>query len=98
MAAVDATWIPSWPRLEPTNGARPCLTRMWMRSSSALAMHIHLWSWRYSALVSAGAAIPVLAIPPLSLVASGQSSRYLYDLVGSQAQAVQVFVVAPVKV
>jgi len=32
-----------WPRLEPTNGARPCFTRMCMRLSRAFAIVIQRW-------------------------------------------------------
>src|SRR6267378_7593538 len=88
--------MPSWPRLEPTNGALPCLTSMCMRSSRALAMHIQRWSCRYSALVPAGAATVVLAIA-LSLGAGRQRFRDIDHLVGGQAKAVQVLVVALVK-
>src|SRR5713226_1739262 len=104
MAAVDATWIPSWPRLEPTNGARPCLTRMCIRSSSALAMHIHRWSCRYSSLFPAGAATLALAMAPLSLsrslpvLVSPEGSGDLHDLIGVEAEAVEVFVVPAVEV
>src|SRR6266704_4328128 len=77
MAAVDATWIPSWPRLEPTNGARPCLTRMCMRSSSAFAMHIQRWRLRCSSLfaVSARVVVAIKRSLPIPLLRSGSAPR-----------------------
>src|SRR5256885_5701233 len=77
IAAVDATWMPSCPRLEPTNGARPCLTRICIRSSSALAMHIQRWRFRYSSRVLASARV-VVAIEgslPIPLLRSGSAAR-----------------------
>src|SRR5690348_10299734 len=98
MAAVDATWMPSWPRLEPTKGARPCLTRMCMRSSSALAMHIQRCSWRYSSRVALSAAV-VVATPSVYAAGVGhQRAGDVDDLFARQAEAVQVLVVALVEV
>src|SRR5216683_840874 len=76
MAAVDATWMPSWPRLDPTNGARPCLTRMCMRLSSALAMDIQRWSWRYSSWVAVSRRV-VVAIRICSASEPGRCRRPL---------------------
>src|SRR5438105_7657356 len=45
--------MPSWPRAEPTKGARPCLTRMCIRSSSALVRAMKRWMRRYSSRVPA---------------------------------------------
>src|SRR5207302_7330963 len=77
MAAVEATCMPSWPRLDPTKGARPCLTRMCMRSSSAFAMHIQRCKFRYSSRVLASARV-VVAIEgslPIPLSRSGSAAR-----------------------
>src|SRR6476469_8378840 len=88
--------MPSCPRLEPTNGARPCLTNMCMRSSRALAMHIQWWSWRYSSLVPAWWRTFVAIA--FSLCRGCQRSGDVGHLFPGEAQPVQVVVVALVEV
>src|SRR5438128_2688717 len=78
--------MPSWPRLEPTNGARPCLTRMCMRSSSALAMHIHRCSWRYSSLVAVSALVAEDVGPEAWLGRLDRHPAHLLEVAGQRAQ------------
>src|SRR3989442_15675475 len=81
--------MPSCPRAEPTKGARPCLTRACMRSSSALAAHIQPWMRRYS---------PRLAPPALVACAlTAQGHGDLHALLGADAHPLQVVVVEPLK-
>src|SRR5258708_10202025 len=105
--------MPSCPRLDPTNGARPCLTRMCIRSSSALAMHIHRWIWRYCSRVTVPLRV-VVAIRSQSrqsiegsrqrdharsvLVVLVERPRDINHLIGCQAQTIQMLVVPAMEV
>src|SRR5438128_1592039 len=77
--------MPSWPRAEPTNGARPCRTSMCIRSSSAFVAHMARWSRRYSSRVASPSSIARTVAP--------DRDGDLGHLVSGHAHALQVVVV-----